>query len=78
MFIRLITIGAVLVVAFYLLRAFYAYAVEHGWLYGRGQAPRRGNTVGFEQIFEQEIAQLIEEIDRIEIEADQDESGTDE
>lgn len=80
MFVRLLMYGAALVVAYYLLRAIALYAVDQGWIYGRGQAPKRGNVVGglgFEQVFEPEIEYLIEEVHRTETEADHEAPGAD-
>lgn len=56
-----------------LLRRGYSFAVSRGWLYGPGQAPKGGNTVGglgFEQVFQPSVDHVIEEQQRLQIEAD--------
>lgn len=72
MLIRMLTIGAIATVAFYLLRAVWIHAVDRGWVYGK-DGPARGNAVGglgFEQVFQPSVEHVIEEQQRLQIEAD--------
>lgn len=56
----------------------WSYAASRGWVYGRGETPKRGNVVGglgFEQVFEPEYEHLYEEQQSEEVRADRDASG---
>ena len=59
-------------------RSAWDRAASRGWVYARGEAPRRGNLVGglgFEQVFEPEYEHVYEEQATWQVEADQDAAG---
>lgn len=58
----------------------WAAAAQRGWVYARGEAPKRGNLIGglgFEQVLEPEYVHVYEEQHSLEARADHDASGGD-
>ena len=60
------------------LRRAWDRAAARGWVYARGEAPRRGNVVGglgFEQVFEPEYEHVYEEQASRQVEPDHEATG---
>lgn len=75
----LLTFAGVGVLGYALFRL-WAEAARRGWVYARGEAPRRGNVVGglgFEQVFEPEYTHVYEELSSLEVRAEHEASGDD-
>lgn len=56
----------------------WSSAASRGWVYGRGEAPRRGNVVGglgFEQVFEPEYEHVYEEHRSVEVDGGHEKTG---